>query len=227
MTRLVTLLRRLRGDTSGLALIEFALSFPLVAGVGLYSVELTNFALVTLKVNQITLNLADNAARVGTDAALSTQQLREIDMNDVLQAARYQGRQLNLTTNGRIIVSSLENVTGAQVIHWQRCIGLKPYDSSYGTTDDLDGTSTNVADAGTPAPNGMGEQNAKVNAPAGYGVMFVEVSYDYQPLISAYFIGSRRIHFIASYIVRDNRDFTRLYNPAPTAQASLCSRYTT
>jgi len=227
MTRLAKLLRRLRGDTSGLALIEFALSFPLVAGVGLYSIELTNFALVTLKVNQITLNLADNAARVGTDAALATQQLREIDMNDVLQAARYQGRQLNLTTNGRIIVSSLENISGTQYIHWQRCIGLQHYDSSYGTTDDLDGTTTNAADAGTLAPTGMGEAGSKVNAPQGYGVMFVEVSYDYQPLISAYFIGTRRIHFVASYIVRDNRDFTQIFNPAPAATRSLCSRYTT
>lgn len=226
MTRpLSRLLARLRRDQSGLAMLEFALSFPLVAGLGLYSIELVNYALVTLKVNQIALNLADNASRVGTDATLAQQQLREVDMNDVLQGARYQGQSIGFTTYGRVTISSLENISGTQYIHWQRCIGLRNgdfYESHYGTTNVADGTDTMPSHAGTPAPNGMGDPGYQVSAPQGYGVMFVEVNYDYQPLISAYFIGAQRIHYNASYIVRDNRDFTQIYNPSPAASRSTC-----
>lgn len=223
-------LQRLRRDERGVSVIEFALTLPLITGFALYAIELTNFALVNMRINQIALTLADNASRVGNDSSLTTQQLREVDMNDVLQAARYQGTGIRLTTNGRIIVSSLENPSGTQRIHWQRCIGLKSgngYDSGYGTTLATDGTTNSTSDAGTAAPSGMGDAGAQVSAPSGSGLMFVEINYDYQPLVSAYFIGTNRIHFITSYIVRDNRDFSQIYNPSPTATRLTCNRYTT
>lgn len=222
------LLHRLARDRGGNSLMEFGLSLPVVAALGLYAIETTNYAVTQMRVNQIALNLADNASRVGTDSALTTQQLREVDMNDVLQAARYQGQGIGLTTNGRITVSSLENVTGTQVIHWQRCIGTRSgtgWDSSYGTTSTTAGTTTNASDAGTAAPSGMGPSGRQVNAPSGYGVMFVEVNYQYQPIVSAYFLGDTKMSFIASYIVRDNRDFTQIYNPSPAATRSTCNLY--
>lgn len=236
MIALRSRLAELRDNQRGLALIEFALSFPVVAAIGLYSIEVTNFALVNLRVNQIALALADNASRVGTDYGLTTQQLREVDMNDVLQAARYQGAGIKLTTYGRVIVSSLENVkqsydtAAVQRIHWQRCIGLRSgtnYDSSYGTTASTDGTDATSANAGTTVASGMGDTGYKVNAPTTGGVMFVEVNYQYQPLISKYFLGDTRIHFTASYIVRDSRDFSQIYNPSPTASRSTCNLYAT
>lgn len=230
LMRILSHLRQLRRDERGVSMIEFALTLPIITGFGLYAMELTNFAVVNMRVNQIALSLADNASRVGTDATLTTQQLREVDMNDVLQAARYLGAGIKLTTYGRITVSSLENPSGTQRIHWQRCIGLKSgtnYDSNYGTTLITDGTTSNASDAGTAAPNGMGDAGAQVSAPSGSGLMFVEVNYDYQPLVSAYFLGSKRIHFITSYIVRDNRDFTQIYNPSPTATRSTCDLHAT
>ncbi len=238
MIRLAPAFRRLRRDQSGVALIEFAVTLPFIVGFGLYSFELTNYALVNMRVNQIALALADNASRVGTDATLSTQQLREVDINDVLQAARYQGAGIRLTTFGRIVLSSLENVqqsydtTPTQRIHWQRCIGLKSgtnYDSLYGTTSATDGTTATQADDGTPAASGMGPTGSQVSAPAGSGLMFVQISYEYQPLISGYFLGttpdSRRITFTASYIIRDNRDLSQIFNPAPTVTRSTCNTY--
>ena len=101
--------RRLRRDRSGVALMEFALCLPIVLCVGLYGIETANLALINLRVSQIALSLADNASRVGTMSTLNTQQLREVDLNDVLQARALQGTGINLTTNGRIILSSLEN----------------------------------------------------------------------------------------------------------------------
>ena len=85
-------LRSLAGDTHGLALMEFALALPLVLGVGLYGVETANLALMNLRLSQVATNLSDNASRVGLNNNLSSQQLREVDINDVLIAARLQAR---------------------------------------------------------------------------------------------------------------------------------------
>jgi Flp pilus assembly protein TadG len=226
----------LRRDTGAVALLEFAFSLPIVLGIGAYGIEVSNMALVNLRISQIALNLADNASRVGATSGLSTQQLREVDVDDVLQAARYQGSSINLTTYGRITLSSLENVQESydsapvQRIHWQRCIGKKSgtnYDSTYGTTTTSAGTDATSANAGTTASSGMGDTGSKVVAPSGSGVMFVEINYLYQPLFASWLISNARIHYIASFIVRDSRDFSRLYNPSPTATQATCDKYAT
>jgi len=227
-------LRRLRADRKGLALLEFAFSLPLVLGIGAYGIEVANLAIINLRISQIALTLADNASRVGTYSSLSSQQLREVDINDVLQAARYQGDGIDLTTNGRIILSSLENVqqsydtAAVQRIHWQRCIGLKRgtgYDSSYGTTSASAGTTATSANAGTAAASGMGDAGAMVMAPSGAGVMFVEINYLTQPLFGGWLTSPARVHYIASFVVRDRRDYSQVYNPSPTATRSTCDLY--
>ena len=227
-------LRSLARDRSGLAMLEFALALPIVVGLGAYGLEISNLALLNLRISQIALNLADNASRVGTFSTLSTQQLREVDMNDVLQAARYQGASINLTTNGRITLSSLENVkqsydtVATQRIHWQRCLGLRAgvgYDSTYGTTNTTDGTDATATNDGTLAPTGMGDAGAMVNAPAASGVMFVEINYMTKPLFGTWLTAPARLHYIASFIVRDRRDFAQIYNPSPTATKSTCNLY--
>lgn len=233
------LLGRLRRDRSGLALMEFAFSLPIILGLGMYSVETANLALVNMRVSQIALNLADNAARVGAASTLSTQQLREIDVNDVLQAARFQGQSINLTTQGRITLSSLENVqrtypdgtsdsAAVQRIHWQRCLGLKSganYDSTYGPNPTIAaGTDASAANKGVDRVAGMGDP--VVNAPPGSALMFVEINYEYKPIVAGWLLtGNQRVHYVASFIVRDNRDFSRLFNPSPTATAATCNLY--
>jgi Flp pilus assembly protein TadG len=228
-------LRRLKRDRSGLAMLEFAFAMPLVLGVGCYGLETTNLALLNLRISQIALALADNASRVGTYSSLTSQQLREVDVNDIFSAARYQGKSINLTTNGRIILSSLENVqqsydtASVQRIHWQRCLGTKSgtgYDSSYGTTSSAAGTTNTLTNAGTTAASGMGDTGAQVNAPGGSGVMFVEINYLTTPLFGSWLTSPARIHYVASFIVRDRRDFAQIYNPSPTATRMTCDKYT-
>ncbi len=221
----------LRDDRRGLALLEFAFSLPLVLGVGLYGVETANLALANMRISQIALNLADNASRVGVMQANNTTQLREIDVNDVLTAARLQGAPWDLTTRGRIIVSSLEEKNGAQLIHWQRCLGTSngaDFDSHYGTTKTTDGIDATSANAGTVITGGMGPTGGKVTAPPDSGVMFVEINYLYKPVVSTAWLpgGSARIHYIASFVVRDRRVFTQIYNPEPAATRYTCNRYT-
>lgn len=235
MTRRSPFLRRLSSDTSGVALLEFAFSLPFVLTIGLYGVEMSNLAIANMRISQIALNLADNASRVGMMNSNNTTTLREIDMNDVLTATRLQGARWDLTTRGRIIVSSLEEHDGKQVIHWQRCLGTTPtngpnpdYDSSYGTTTTTDGTDTTAANDGTVVTGGMGDPGAKVQSPPDSGVMFVEINYQYKPVFTGAWIprGSGRIHYIASFIVRDKRVFDMIYNPNPTATRYTCDRYT-
>lgn len=229
--QLTNTVSRLRNDRSAVALLEFALSLPVVLALGLYGIETANLALMNLRVSQVALNLADSASRLGLSSALASQQLREIDMNDGLAGAKSQGVSWGLTTRGRIIVSSLENSGGVQRIHWQRCIGLRSgsgYDSSYGTTKPSDGTDTSGSNKGTPKPGGMGDPGSEVDAPPDSGVIFVEVNYEYKPVVSAQWLpdGTTRLHYIASFIVRDRRDFAQIYNPAPAATRMTCDKHT-
>jgi Flp pilus assembly protein TadG len=230
--RAARLVDRLRRDIRGLALLEFALAMPLVLAMGGYGIEISNLALSNLRVSQYALELADNASRVGIQSNLSVEQLRETDINDILQATRLQGAGLQLTTYGRVTLSSLENVQQSydsapvQRIHWQRCIGVMSgvgYDSTYGTASTTAGSDAMLANAGTPTPAGMGDAGSQVMAPAGAGVIFVEINYKYQPFFGSLFVNPARIHYIASFIVRDKRDFSQIFNPAPAATASTCN----
>jgi Flp pilus assembly protein TadG len=227
--RIRRLWQPLRDDRSGLALMEFALAFPILLTAGLTAVDVTNMAVVHMKVSQIALNLADNMSRMGTNNSLSTQQVREIDVNDAFEAVRDQGAGIRLVNNGRVILSSLENASGTQRIHWQRCIGLKSgtgYDSSYGTTATTDGIDATTANQGPTASSGLGDSGSEVTAPLGSGVMFVEVNYLHTPYFRFLFSPSR-IHYIASFIVRDTRDFRQIYNPNPAATRAYCNVYGT
>lgn len=229
------MMRRLLRDGSGASLIEFALALPVVFYMGGAGIEYTNMARVQMQISQITLDLADNASRVGLASNLAATQIRETDMNDVLAGARLQGNGLGLTTNGRVTISSLEMVQQSydtvpvQRIHWQRCIGLKSgsgYASSYGTTSATAGTDATVANAGTTMATGMGDTGYKVNAPTGAGVMFVEVNYTYQPFFGTMFVANKLMHYSASFVVRDLRDYSQIYNPSPAATRMTCDKYT-
>jgi hypothetical protein len=228
----------LRDNRSGIALIEFAYGLPAVLGIGTYGLEVANLAQTHLRVSQVALALADNASRVGVTSALNVQQIREVDVNDVLQAARLQSANYELIANGRITLSSLEqNAAGGQWIHWQRCLGARGgngWDSSYGT-EGTGKTGTSFV--------GMGKAGEEVQAPPNSAVMFVEVNYEYKPLIWERLVGKPRIHYTASYVVRDRRDLDQaepyaaaasggyskggVYNPNPKATVNSCDKYGT
>lgn len=222
--------RRLRRDSGGAALIEFAFGLPLMLGVGCYGVETANVAIANLRISQIALNLADNASRVGDLQSDNSSQLREIDINDVLTATRLQGAPWELTKRGRVTLSSLEEKGGKQYIHWQRCLGTMKgadYESSYGKAKPTDGVDSTAANQGTVV-TGMGPTNARVTAPPGSGVMFVEINFRLQPVMSLAWLPDRvhLIQYSASFIVRDRRVFDQVYNPSPTATRYTCDKFT-
>ncbi|MGF7170964.1 Flp pilus assembly protein TadG [Sphingobium xanthum] len=209
MRPLAASLHRLRGDTSGLAAVEFALTSPIILAMFLSGAELTNYAITKLRISQIALHVADNASRIGTNSLLTAPQISETQINDLLIGANLQAGALDLSTRGRVIVSSLEpvanpNTTSKFKIRWQRCYGGKTYSSSYGVQGDTN-------------KNNMGPAGQTVTTPDDTAVMFVEVAYDYQPLISSRLVPTTVIKDIAAMTVRDNRDYagnggTGIYN---------------
>ncbi|MGB3166395.1 MAG: hypothetical protein WBA68_06420, partial [Alteraurantiacibacter sp.] len=87
-------------------------------------------------------------------------------------------------------------------IAWQRCMGKKEHASTYGITGD--GETSTIA--------GMGPAGEEVIAFKDEAVMFVEIAYDYQPLIGDPLgFGDHEVSAIASFTVRGSRDLTGIY----------------
>ncbi|MCZ8172226.1 MAG: hypothetical protein O9272_10870 [Brevundimonas sp.] len=211
----MTLLSALRRNRSGVAMTEFALGAPLVLMAGLWGTETANFALTNMKVGQLAVHIADNSSRVGDLSTLQNRRVYEYDINDVLYGAQVQAGGMQLFRHGRVIISSLQvDSNGRQYIHWQRCRGVKPVGSSYG-------------DEGQILPNGMGPTGAEVIAQADDAVIFVEVRYTYQPIVSQRFVTNPEISSIASFTVRDDRDISQLYqrDPGSPDPVQRCNAY--
>ena len=221
MNPLCALLRRLRRSVSGTAVTEFALAAPLVMTAGLWGVESAHRAVLQMRINQVAVLVADNASRVGENSLLGETKLYETDINDVLYGAHIQsGGTLNLYKYGRVMLSSLEVVPDTedqQYIHWQRCKGELQRTSSYGYEGD-------GMIGGIP---GMGPPGEEIIAFAGEAVMFVEVVYEYQPLISEAFTHADEITATAAFNVRDNRDLAQIYqrDPASPDTVADCNVY--
>ena len=215
---LTALLRRLRKNVSGVAITEFALSAPFLLGFGLWGIETVNLALTNMKVSQLAMQIADNASRIGDTSTLEDRKIYEADINDLLYGAHLQGGDgLDIYKYGRVIVSSLEveDESGNQYIHWQRCKGERRVTSSYGDEGDNLGT------------KGMGPVDHEVLAQQGDAVIFVEVNYVYQPLVSDMFVPNSAISATTAFTVRDDRDLSQIYQSDPSAPApiSRCSIY--
>lgn len=222
MSVFTRLTRCLCDSRSGTAMTEFALAAPLLLSAGLWGVEAANQAVTQMRLSQIAVLIADNASRVGETALLGESKIYESDINDVIYGAHVQGGSaFDLYEHGRVILSSLEVVPESeddqQYIHWQRCMGKKVHPSSYGIAGDgLDGGLV-----------GMGPSGEEIVAFEGEAVMFVEVVYDYQPLISEMFTHADVLSATAAFNVRDRRDLKQVYqrDPAHPDAVADCNVY--
>jgi len=198
----------LRACTSGVAFVEFALSLPVITTLGLWGLECANFAMANLRVSNIAMLTADNAARVRDS-------IDESDVIELFTGAKMTGTGIGFAQHGRIILSSMEpNTAGSggastgQWIRWQRCDGAKVVTSIYGPQD-TGRTNASLQSVG-PASN-------QISAAAGTAVMVVEVTYDYQPLISNAFLGPRTIRYESAFNVRQrvNQTLNNISNVTP------------
>ena len=216
-------MRRLFRDDRGAALIEFALTLPVLLLLGLGGLETANFGIACLRVSQIAMTTADNAARVRN-------QITEADINEVMTGSKFVGAGIDFANNGRIILSSLEpnGQTGTKagnMIRWQRCAGKMAVVSAYG--GEGTGATSNVL------KDGMGpgtDASKKIEPPeppaAATAVMYVEVSYTYQPVVASRWISQQTIRAERAFNVRQRTD--QVLKPGGVADADIakCSKYT-
>jgi hypothetical protein len=236
---MIQFLKKLRDDNSGLALVEFAVSLPFFMGITVAGFETAYFAFVQMRLNQITINTADGAARMGEGGILAAKTIDEGQINDVFAGTMREGKSIllggqhqykdpgtgvvNLRGNALIILSSVEPHPGFNPanpkyrIRWQRCIGTASYFApEYGKIT----TSQNI--------DAVGPAGRQIMPPAGGALMFVESKYYFKPLIVNGFtnLGETAITKTAAMVVRDSRDYAGgnegVY-PKTGQSASTCS----
>ena len=204
-------------DRSGVALVEFAYTLPVFLAFGCCALEVANLSIARMRVSQMAMALADNAARVGVDNGLSAKRVFESDIYDLFEGVRAQSQSLDVEQRGRVILSSQQrNASNGQWIAWQRCMGSKTFAPSYGAA----GTGRTVT---TYA--GMGPTGRELEAPVGGAVMYVEIAYDYRALMEpiaqgmTYFgmnTNNQTLIYRAAFIVRDPRVLGLSTVSAPT-----------
>ncbi|MEM9310469.1 MAG: hypothetical protein AAGA34_03405 [Pseudomonadota bacterium] len=209
--------RKLAGDTSALALTEFAFVAPIFLAMGLMGSETAYYTITHMQISQIAMQVADNASRVGETDVLTARKVYEDDINSSLVGAEKAGDTIGIFEQGRVIISSLQqNAEGGQWITWQRCRGAKQYDSAYGAEGD--------GAEGTSFP-GMGDNGSEITASSGTAVMFVEVAYTYESLTPFDWLDGEEIVYTAAFNVRDQRDLTGLYQTEPATGVAACNVY--
>lgn len=232
---LIKFLSRLKNESSGLAAVEFAVSLPFFLGLSIGGFEIANYSLVHMRLNQLTINTADSAARMGEGNPLQAKRITELMINDVFAGTIREGEsvllggehpfvdpssgEVILRGNARIILSSVEEVADFDEddpkyrIRWQRCVGKgDQYTSSYGDPDTAD------------EEDAIGPAGRQVIPPTDGAIMFVELQYFFRPTILNGFtrLTDRTIRQTAAMVVRDDRDFSQIYNPE-AVNVSDCS----
>jgi len=207
--------RGLARNKSGVAMVEFAFTAPLVLGMGMMGTETAYFVITHMQVSQVAMQIADNTSRIGEQDVLIARKVFERDVNEAFVGTEKLGDNIRIFERGRVIVSSLQqNADGGQTIQWQRCRGAKVHDSSYGVEGD--------GATGTGFP-GMGETGREITASPGTAVMFVEVSYDYDSLTPFELFDGNTISYTAAFNIRDSRDLTQLHPGGPKADCNIYS----
>ena len=85
-----------------------------------------------------------------------------------------------------------------QVIEWQRCFGDLAVDPAYG--EQGDGENDNSLRAG------MGKDGNRITAGANTALMFVEVTYVYQPMVATGFFDPPTIRYESAFNVRGRQN---------------------
>lgn len=213
-------LKRLYKDCSGLALVEFAVALPVFMTMTVGGFETAHYAYVHMRLNQLTIDTADGAARMGEGEVLADKTIDERQINDVFAGTIRQGEsillggeheyrdpgtgELTLRGNALIILSSVEPVEDFDEddpkyrIRWQRCIGTADYfEPKFGTVADSDEI------------DGIGPADRQAIPPDDGALMFVETQYYFRPLILNGFarLGEKSITKTGVMVVRDMRDY--------------------
>ncbi len=155
------LLRRLRGDQRGGAMIEFAAALPVFVLLLMGGFEFARFAMVNQKV-----------ARVGglvNDYVAQANSMDTAQITDMFAAAQQIARPFDLTVQGAVVITTVQGTgSGPQVLWQQSGAGSLTVNSTIG------------------APGGPATLPVGIVVDLNESVVVTEVFFDYQPV----FVGS-------------------------------------
>jgi Flp pilus assembly pilin Flp len=160
---LLTLLRRLWRDRAGVSLVEFALVMPVCSLLILGGTEVARYVLLNQKLDRVATAVSDLIAQ--EDAVSAT------DITNIFDAAPNLTWPFNIQTNGRIIVSSIGQVSGQTRVLWQR---MCP-----GNGCSWSGTPTNTSHLGIEG--GLATMPTGFTVSATDNVIVAEVFYSFTP----------------------------------------------
>ncbi|WP_066782194.1 TadE/TadG family type IV pilus assembly protein [Sphingomonas sp. CCH5-D11] len=165
--------RSLIADKSGVAMLEFALFAPLLLAVIMSGFELGNYAMAHNRVQRLAAMTADLVAQSGTGSVGAT----EGQIYDLFSAIELTAQPFDLADHGRVIITAVkgtDNDNNGDVenrILWQR------FDGAYTTAAPTLGCNLTTALATLP--------NSRM-LPLDEILFHVQVTYNYQPLLSSY-----------------------------------------
>lgn len=166
-------LRRLRRDSRGVSVVEFALMLPLLIMIGAGGLEFINLVLANQKIERIASITADNVAR-------NTLAPSERSFVDSFAGVDDIAQPFNFAANGRVIMTGVigvsENNAIVGKVVWQRCTG-----SLAGITSTVGSPPSNPA-LWASGPNARLPNN--ITLLQNQLVVVSEVAYRYQPMIS-------------------------------------------
>ena len=163
--------RRVLRDTRAVAFLEFALALPLFLGFVLAGIECSYYVMANNRVQRMAAMTADLVAQSGVGAIGAT----EGQIYDLFSAIDLTAKPFDLRTHGRVVITSVQgtDTNNDKVIErrilWQR----------------FDGNFVSAAPV-----LGCGQTSSIANLPATRVVALdeilfhVQVSYEYQPIIS-------------------------------------------
>jgi Flp pilus assembly protein TadG len=177
-------LRRFIAGEQGVTAIEFALVLPVVLLILLGCFEVPRFVLIYQKIARTSAGVADLVAQA--DEPITGNQ-----MQDIFLAGKTMMQPFDVIANGKIIVSSINNLDGNGVtLTWQKDNGGNAKDP---------GTGTDVSSkVGNPGDTGSG-----VNLPAtlvpgsNEEVLAAEVYFNYQPIFSSLIYEGSQLYMIS------------------------------
>ncbi|MEW4466773.1 TadE family protein [Parasphingorhabdus sp. JC815] len=209
-------------------MIEFAFTAPILLTVGLTGLETAHLATSHMQVSQIAMLAADNASR-------ARETIDEADIREIFTGLDLTGDSIIFSENARVILSNFEHngKSGADEgywIRWQRCYGGNTkYSSSFGAEND---TSENGASSplnyNPDLEDGIGPAGNKLTTSGSNGINFVEVIYDYKPLISERFFGDVVLRYQSAFVARERNDHVlRNASNIPASKLWTCDTYAT
>ena len=186
--------------------------------LGLVGLETANLAMAHLRVSNIAMLTADNAARVRDS----------IDEANVDRAA---DRRQDDRRQHPVPPERPDHPVEHRAQHGRRRAAPAPASGSAGSAATAAGTSSRATARRaparpTPSLQAVGPAGNQISASAGTAVMVVEVDYDYQPLVSDAIFGPRIIRYESAFNVRQRDQPGAEERRQPATPAQTCTSST-